>query len=333
MNKERSALVQNKEFREAVEGIGSTSLIEIKTPPQHGRIFAKCEWENPGGTIKDRVAMAMIGQLVKEGLNREQDTVLEYSGGQLAMSLAAICQKLDVDLVVTLGDFTAEEDLKKIEAMGARVCLSDKHQGFWGVMELAFDLAERNPSWKFLYQHKNTANLRVHETTTAAEIINQIPVQRLDAWVAAIGTGGTLIGTGNGLRSAFPHVKLFGVTPAEMPYATLKKPHAIPKFVGSGGLGEGRQQFFVETAGEKACEHLNYDYDACKNEMLRFYNETNMRIGSSAAACLLAARKLAEDGGPDFSVALAFASAGAPSEWRTVTEGATDILSADGGKF
>ncbi|MEL7486352.1 MAG: pyridoxal-phosphate dependent enzyme, partial [Pseudomonadota bacterium] len=187
---------QHALFERAVENIGRTPMIEVETPAGHGRIFAKCEWANPSGAVKDRVAMAMMRALVDEGLDPETDVVLEYSGGRLAMALAVICQKLGVRLVLVLGDFTPQEDLDRLHAAGAEIRLSPKENGFWGVMQTAFKLASENPTWRFLYQHANDANLRVHEETTAKEVIEQLPVNRLDAWVAAIGTGGTLIGAG-----------------------------------------------------------------------------------------------------------------------------------------
>lgn len=295
--------------------IGGSDCIEIANGAAQGRIFAKCEWNNPGGSIKDRTALALLWSALAAGLDPQRDTVLEYSGGQLGIALSRLASSIGLRTVLVLSSATPPSMIDTMSAQGAQIDLVPREAGFWGVMERARALSEENPQWWFLNQHRNRANLEMHYTTTAVEFVRQLPVDRVDAWVAPIGTGGTLMGVMRRLREHFPQLCAYGVTPEEMPYATAQPPNTEPKFAGSGGLGCGRKQPFVAEMENDLNGHFHVSYPDALRTMRAYHRETGVRLGSSAAACLLVARRLASGLGPDGVVATIFPSAGAPEEW------------------
>lgn len=296
---------------------GNTPLIAVESPQGHGRIYAKCEWHNPNGSIKDRVALAMVWSALSLDL-MPPAALLEYSGGQLAVALSRICQLLGIKLLTVLSDATPSSLIAAVKSYGADVELTPKCYGFWGTMERAFAISAANPHMKFLYQHTNEANLYMHRTSTAEEIIEQLPESRVDAWIASIGTGGTLMGVFSRLQEHYPYVRAYAVTPSEMPYATEKPPNTQPKLAGSGGLGNGRKQPFVAEFESSLAGHFYCSYPQATAAMLDYYNTTGTRIGSSAAANLIAARKVARDLGENAVVVTVFPSAGVDEEWQAI---------------
>jgi cysteine synthase A len=298
-----------------VAKIGVSDCIEIATEPGHGRIFAKCEWMHPGGSIKDRTALALLWSALCAGLDPQRDTLLEYSGGQLGIALSRLTAAIGLRTTLVLSDATPASMIETMIAQHAQIELVPKEQGFWGVMERARVLSETHPDWWFLNQHRNRANLLMHYQTTGAELLTQLPVPKVDAWVASIGTGGTLIGVMHRLRERYPALCAYGVTPAEMPYATPQPPNTLPKFAGSGGLGCGRKQPFVMEVEAQLQGHFHVSYPDALRTMIGFRRETGLMLGSSAAACLGVARELAARLGRDGVVATLFASAGAREEW------------------
>lgn len=303
-------------LRHFIERVGNTSLLPVPGDSQGARIFAKCEWENPCGTIKDRVAVAMMWSALTQGYDPRRQEILEYSGGQLSVALAEICAGLEATAQMVLSEATAPSLIEAVRSCGARVDLVPKSAGFWGVIERAEALKAANPDYWFLYQHRNPANPAMHRNATAEEILRQLAGTRIDAWVAAIGTGGTLAGVGSRLREVYPDISLFGVTPAELAYGSAEPPNGLPKFAGSGGLGSGRKQQFVEAMESAIAGHFHIAYPEALREMARFASDTGIRIGSSAAANLLAARKVAARLGSEAVVVTVFPSAGSAEEWE-----------------
>jgi cysteine synthase A len=300
-------------------------LIEVPQRDGGGRVFAKCEFDNPTATVKDRVACAMLWRLLQTKKTTRGLHVLEYSGGTLAVPLARLCQELEIPCTLVLSSGSDASLLQTLASYGAEVELVDKTRGFYAVMERAMELGREHPDWSFLYQHENPANLAMHETTTGQEILSQLPVARVDAWVTSIGTGGSLIGVWRALSRAYPDLEMYATTPAEMPYGTLAGGNGKPKFAGSGGLGNGIRQPFVRAHDGHVRDHMVYGYHDTLVAMREFHRETGMWIGSSAAANLNAARTLAERLGPSSVVVTLFPSTGTPEEQaRAAATGAVD---------
>lgn len=289
-------------------------LLEVPQQPGAGRVFAKCELDNPTATVKDRVACAMLWRLLQTEGAAPDMHVLEYSGGTLAVPLARLCAELGITAHLVLSSGSDPSLLAQLREVGADVELVDKTLGFYAVMERAMAISRANPRWKFLYQHENQANVHMHETTTGQEILAQLPVKRVDAWLGSVGTGGSLIGVYRALSKVYPEVAMYATTPAELPYGSPEPANGKPKFAGSGGLGNGIRQPFVQPYDALVRRHIPYPYPDTLGLMRQFHAETGMWIGSSAAANLHAARGLAAELGPDSVVVTLFPSAGTPEE-------------------
>ena len=311
------------------EQLGSR-LLEVPQRDGCGRVFAKCEFDNPTATVKDRVACAMLWRLLQTEPTTRGLRVLEYSGGTLAVPLARLCQELEIPITLVLSSGSDASLLRQLATCGADVELVDKTRGFHAVMERAMELSREHPDWRFLYQHENPANIYMHETTTGQEILAQLPVARVDAWLTSVGTGGSLIGVYRALSRAYPDLAMYATTPAEMPYGTYQPGNGKPKLAGSGGLGNGIRQPFVRPYDARVLAHRPYSYTEALAVMRDFHRDTGMWIGSSAAANLHAAQVLAKLLGPDSVTVTLFPSAGTPEEQaRAAASGGTERAGED----
>jgi len=286
--------------------IGKPHFMEIDVPNDYAKIIAKCEWDNPAETIKAKAALAMIWKLLDD-LDEDIDkvTVLEYSGGGLSVALAELCNSLKIKCVLVLMETTSKSIIEKLTFLNARIELTKKEEGFWGVIERAKVLKLENPNWKFLFQHENAANYNFHNQVTAKEILDS-HVESIDAWVASIGTGATLAGVYNGIKVKFPSIQLHTNMPLEMPYGTNEAPNSLPKFAGSGGLGCGRKQLFVEQIERNIFMNHCVPFDEAKLCMIDFYRKNKIFIGSSSAANLLTSLKIAKELGKGKTILTVF---------------------------
>lgn len=308
--------------------LGNTSLLEVQNGNNNGRIFAKCEWENPTGSIKDRVAYYMVESYLRDNQDDAENThFLEYTGGSLGVSLAWITNLLNLPLLLVLSESTSSSTIKRVMELGADVHFVDKEKGFLGVINEAINISKHNASLSFLYQHKNRANLMCHYNTTGEELINQLPMN-INAWVASIGTGGTLMGVYRRLKETHTDIELFATNPNELAYGDVAPPNSLKKFSGSGGLGYGQKQTFVEEQEDQIKKHFRVSYSECLACMHDFYVKEGMKIGTSAAANLIAARKIARNKGKDYCTATIFPSLASPEEWRDVEQFVASKLSA-----
>ncbi len=304
------------ELRQVYQAVGRTPLTEVPGPDGGARIYAKQEWRNPFGSIKDRVAIALICAL----LNDRPDTTdfIEYSGGNLAVALGHLGRITGLRPHLALSSATSGRVVKELRAGGAEVILCDKDRGFAHVVTTAIDIAATHPEWPFLHQHANDVNLAFHRATTGAEAVAQLAGKAPAAWVASIGTGGTLIGVLLALREVFGEVAAIGVTPAELPYGSSEPPNGLPKYAGSGGIGCGIRQPFVRSYEEHVSEHRSVDLLSCHAAMARFLGLTGIRIGTSAAANWLVASQVAAGLPASEVVVTIFPDAGWPEEWERV---------------
>jgi len=331
----RSLLDAHRPLESFLKRLGETPLLELPGPADGTRIFAKCEWHNPTGSVKDRPVFGMLYKLLEQTPRDQWSNlrVLEYTGGSLGVALSRLCAKLGLPLTLVMSAATAPELLTQLSRSGSEVILVPKEHGFWGVLERARQIAASDPSLSFLYQHENPANLWMHRETTGREIAEQLPRDTSCdqcAWVASIGTGCTLMGVYDALVNTFPKLELFATSPAELPYGTERPPNGLPKFLGSGGFGCGRRQSFVAPKEASIIDYFDYTYEESLRAMREFYDQTGIRIGSSAAANWRAACEVAATLGPGTTVMTVFPSAATEYEWRRVnalSEG------GDGGTF
>lgn len=282
--------------------VGATSIAELDV--NGASVFAKLEWENPSGTVKDRAVLGMLHALLLR--EPRPSRILEYTGGSLGLSLASLAHELGLPMTLVLSESTPVSVIRRLEALECELVIVDKEMGFWGVMNMAFLLHRTRPDDSFLFQHENSANLKMHREYTGQEFLKQLDGVQLDAWVAAVGTGGTYAGVLTALRTRFPDIQGFVVAPSEMPIGTDAGPNSKPKFVGAGGLGFGRIQRFVGEH-DPSFRQFGFSYLECRQMMLEFYIQTGLEIGSSAAANLLACLKAHENFGHD-SLATVFPS-------------------------
>ncbi len=298
--------------------VGNTPLIEVPGPRNGATILAKCEWPNPGGSVKDRVVYTMVRRALVDVLANDAGSIrlLEYSGGNLGYALGIVCRALRIPLHLVLSSGSAPSLLERLEELGVEVTLVDKELGFRAVIETAAEIAAADPQYTFLYQHRHPANLACHKTTTGKEILAQLGGRRPAAWLASIGTGGTLIGVADAIREVQEDLLVYGVTPAEAPYGSVEPPNGMPRYAGSGGLGDGVPQPFVAAEESSLAGHLHVSYPDALAGMAEFYDRTGIRIGSSAAANWLAASEVARAVGKGGTVVTLFACAGMPEEWE-----------------
>ena len=193
--------------------VGNTPLVELAqlSPTPGVRLFAKLESENPTGSVKDRVALAMLDAAEAAGELRPGRTILEPSSGNTGIALAALGRVRGYPVRIVLPESATSERVALLEAFGAEVISSPGELGSNGAVALARRLAEADRSLYMPFQYANPANPGVHYRTTAVEILEECP--EVDAFVAGLGTGGTLMGVGRRLREANPDVQIIAAEP------------------------------------------------------------------------------------------------------------------------
>ena len=202
-------------FGSLLDTIGNTPLVELKglTPNPRVRIFAKLEGQNPTGSVKDRVALSMILAAEACGDLVPGRTILEPTSGNTGIGLALVGLLKGYPVKVVLPSNTGPERRQLLELYGAEIIDSPGELGSNGAVRLARELAERNPDYFMPFQYGNEANPAAHYDGTAMEIIRDLP--QIDAFVAGLGTGGTLVGNGRRLKEYNPDIKIIAVEPEQ----------------------------------------------------------------------------------------------------------------------
>jgi [CysO sulfur-carrier protein]-thiocarboxylate-dependent cysteine synthase len=187
-------------YGDIVEAIGHTPLVELKrfSPKPGVRIYAKLESLNPTGSVKDRVARALIEDAEERGLIAPGQTILEPTSGNTGISLAMICSRKGYPLKVVMPENVTEERAQLLSMYGAEIAYSPGEQGSNGAVAMALDMASSDPSYYMPYQYGNEANPRAHYEGTAVEILDEL--DEVTAFVAGLGTGGTLMGNARRLK-------------------------------------------------------------------------------------------------------------------------------------
>jgi len=198
---------------DALDAIGNTPLIDVSvlSPDPKVKIYGKLESVNPTGSVKDRAARSLILTAEKEGLLKKGDTILEPTSGNTGLGLAMIGRLRGYKVKVVIPASVPPERIHLLEAFGAEVILSPADKGTNESIVMAQHIAEENPSYFMPYQYGNAANPRAHYTTTGPEIARDLP--DVDAFIAGLGTGGTLMGVGRALREHNPNVQIVATAP------------------------------------------------------------------------------------------------------------------------
>jgi cysteine synthase B len=203
-------------YGDIVQAIGNTPLVELKrlTPHEGVRIWAKLESHNPTGSVKDRVARAMIEDAEEKGAIRPGQTILEPTSGNTGISLAMICRRKGYPVTVVMPENVTPERTQLLEMYGAQIVYSEGSKGSNGAVELALDMAQRDSSFYMPYQYGNNANPLAHYNGTAPEILEEL--DEIAAFVAGLGTGGTLMGNGRRLKEELGEaVKIVAAEPMQ----------------------------------------------------------------------------------------------------------------------
>ncbi len=200
-------------YNSVLELIGETPIVDVTalSPNPGVRILAKLEGQNPAGSVKDRIARAMIAEAEADGTLAPGQTIIEPSSGNTGIALAMIAQLKGYPIKIVLPENVSIERRQLLEVFGAEVILSPGSEGSNGAVRRAQAMADEHPDWAFLYQYGNEANPRSHYETTGPEILRDVP--DITHFVAGLGTSGTLMGVGTFLKERKPRVQVLAVEP------------------------------------------------------------------------------------------------------------------------
>ncbi|MFQ5560523.1 MAG: cysteine synthase A [Nitrospinota bacterium] len=217
--------------------IGATPLVQLtgNSLKNGGSLYAKVESFTPGGSIKDRMALSIISDARQRGSLHAGGVIVEPTSGNTGISLAMVGASLGHRVILVMPGPVRAEQTEMLRAYGAEVELTDGKLGMLGAIERAKKLVRKNPGFFMPDQFANPTNPEIHRKTTAREILRQMSGKRIDVFVAGVGTGGTITGVGEVLRTRYPSVKIVAVEPAGSPVLSGQKPgpHTI------SGIGAG----------------------------------------------------------------------------------------------
>ena len=272
------------------ELVGNTPILELKNYeeakhlPAH--LLAKLEYFNPLGSVKDRVAEAMIEQGIKDGLINDKTVIIEPTSGNTGIGLAFVCAAKKLHLILTMPDTMSVERRKIVTALGAEVVLTQGRLGMRGAIEKAAQLKEEYGNAFIPQQFENPVNPKIHELTTAEEIWRDTD-GKIDIFVASVGTGGTLTGTARGLKAKKADIKIVAVEPATSAVLSGKEPGPHKR----QGIGAG----FIPKVMELSLvdEIIPVDNDVAFDTTREVAKTDGLLIGISSGAVLHAAEELA----------------------------------------
>ena len=213
-------------FKNASELIGNTPLVELtnieKQYSLKAKLYAKVEYFNPTGSVKDRIALSMINDAFNKGLINENSVLIEPTSGNTGIGIAALCAMKNIKCILVMPESMSIERRKLLSIYGAKLVLTEAKEGMGGSIKKAKELEKSIPNAIILGQFDNEANPRIHYLTTGKEIYNDLN-GKVDLFVAGIGTGGTISGTGKYLKEKIKDVKIIGVEPLSSPVISQNK--------------------------------------------------------------------------------------------------------------
>ena len=271
--------------------IGNTPHVRLKNLFPEQEVWIKLEKQNPGGSIKDRIAMAMIDDAEKRGILKPGGTIIEPTSGNTGVGLAMIAAVKGYKVIIVMPESMSLERRRLIALYGAELVLTPREKGMKGAIERAEELQKEIAGAWIPQQFKNPANPVIHAATTAQEIIKDFP-DGLDYLITGIGTGGHITGVGHELKKKFPSIQVIGVEPVDSPIITEGRsgPHAIQ------GIGAG---FIPETLD---VEVLNSVIKITKDEAFDYARQLAKSEGilagiSTGASLAAVAKKISEPDG------------------------------------
>jgi cysteine synthase A len=301
-----------------LELVGHTPVVRLNRLPgkDEAEVWAKLENYNPGGSVKDRICLSMIDAAERDGLIKPGDTIVEPTSGNTGIGLAMVCAVKGYHLVLTMPDTMSEERRSLLAAYGAKLVLTPDTRGMHGAIARAEELVRENPGYYMPQQFSNPANPDVHYRTTGPELVEQL--EQIDAFVAGVGTGGTISGTGRYLRE---HLKNRPLIVAVEPKSSPVLSGGEPGFHKIQGIGAG---FIPENLDTRVYDEIITvsDEDATQYSR-RLAREEGLLVGISSGANCCAALQIARRLGRNKVVVVVFCDTGE----RYLT---TDLFQAEG---
>ena len=280
-----------------IEQIGNTPLLRLAAleAPGSAAVYAKAEFFNPGGSVKDRICLSMIEAAERDGLLKQGMTVVEPTSGNTGIGLSMICAVKGYKLILTMPDTMTVERRRLLAAYGAELVLTPGAQGMRGAVQKAEELTAQ-PGHIMMQQFKNPANPEVHRKTTGPEILGALAGQSVDAFVAGVGTGGTITGVGEVLKAHNGEVRIMAVEPDASPVLSGGQPgpHKIQ------GIGAG---FVPDVLNTKVYDEIiRVTNDDAYAMVRRLARDEGILVGISSGANAFAALQVAKRLGPGKNV-------------------------------
>jgi cysteine synthase len=284
-------------YKEITELIGRTPLVRLNrlSKPGHATIYGKVEFFNPGGSVKDRICLNMINEAERQGKLKPGGTIVEPTSGNTGIGLALIAAVRGYKLILVMPESMSMERASLLSSYGAQLVLTPAWEGMKGSIREAESLLMQNPSYFMPDQFSNPANPAMHKKTTAPEIWEALD-GKIDAFVAAVGTGGTITGCGEVFKERNPSVKIIAVEPAGSPVLSGGDPgpHKIQ------GIGAG---FIPQVLNRKILDRvIKVTDDEAYQTAKQLSKMEGLLVGISAGANVFAAQQVAEELGPGKNV-------------------------------
>jgi cysteine synthase A len=275
-----------------LDAVGNTPMVRLNriVPDGSATVYAKLESFNPMSSVKDRIAKSMIEVAERKGLVGKDTTIIEPTSGNTGIGLAMVCAVKGYRLVLTMPETMSVERRKLLSAFGAQLVLTPGPEGMKGAVKKAEELAASTPNSFVPQQFKNKANPWIHKKTTAKEILKA--TDRIDAFVAGVGTGGTITGVGKVLKKKYPQVRIVAVEPMESPVLSggSPGPHKIQ------GIGAG---FVPDVLDTKVYDGIiKVSVKDAQETTRRLAREEGLLLGISSGAATFAALQVAKELGP-----------------------------------
>lgn len=277
--------------KQLVELIGNTPLMELTNYEENNslnaKLIAKLEYFNPLGSVKDRVAYSMIEDGIKRGVINKDTVIIEPTSGNTGIGLAFVCASKKLHLILTMPDTMSVERRKIVTALGAEIVLTQGRLGMQGAIAKASELKEEYGNAFIPQQFENPSNPEIHKVTTAREIWEDTD-GKVDIFVSSVGTGGTITGTGLGLKEKNPDIKVVAVEPAGSPVLSGGKPgpHKI-QGIGAGFVPEVMDMSVVDEIIPVSNEDA---FDAARE----IAKSDGLLVGISSGSVIHAAKLLAQ---------------------------------------
>ena len=274
--------------------VGNTPLVRLNTPSKitGATILGKCEFMNPTSSVKDRIGLNMIRRGLESGIIKDGTTIIEPTSGNTGIALAANCAAQNIKLILTMPESMSIERRNLLKAFGAELVLTPSSKGMNGAIEMANTLQRQTANSIVLQQFENPSNPEIHEITTAVEILNDTD-NNIDAFVAAVGTGGTITGTSRTLKREIRNIAIFAVEPEAS--AVLSGGSASPHKI--QGIGAGFIPDILDTSVYSEVIKVSNEDAIATAKMLA--KREGLLVGISAGANVWATMQVASR--PEFA--------------------------------